>query len=165
MKMTALSFGLVSTALAASFAFGMMVQAKRNAQAEAKKDVRVTGIGGVFFKAHDAKALAVWYRDHLGITFEGAESGAYHQFEWRDKDDPSKTGGTVWAVFPENAQNFVGSKSPLMIDYRVADLDSLLAQLKKEGVTVDEKTEEAPYGKFGHAMDPEGNRIEFWEPK
>ena len=163
--MTAMSFGLVSAAMATCFAFGMMVQAKRNAKAEANKDVRVTGIGGVFFKAHDAMKLAAWYRDHLGITFEGAESGAYHQFEWREKDNPSKTGGTVLAVFPQTAKNFGESKSPWMIDYRVANLDSLLAQLKKEGVTVDEKTEEAPYGKFGHAMDPEGNRIEFWEPK
>lgn len=165
MKMTAMSFGLVSVALAASFAVGMMVQAKRNAQADAKKDVRVTGIGGVFFKAHDAKALATWYRDHLGIASAPAEDGAYHQFEWREKDDPSKTGGTVWAVFPENAPNFVGSKSPLMIDYRVANLVRLLAQLKSEGVQVEDKIEDAPYGRFGHAMDPEGNRIEFWEPK
>ena len=165
MKMTATSLGLVSAAVAASFAFGMMVQAKRNAQAEANKDVRVTGIGGVFFKSHDAPKLAAWYRDHLGITFEGAGSGAFHQFEWLEKDDPSKKGGTVWAVFPEDAQNFVGSKSPLMIDYRVANLARLLVQLKSEGVQVEDKTEEAPYGKFGHAMDPEGNRIEFWEPK
>lgn len=164
MKMTAMSF-LVSAALAASFAFGMMVQAKRNAKAEANKDVRVTGIGGVFFKAHDAMKMAAWYREHLGIPSEGAESGAYHQFEWRDKDDPSKTGGTVWAVFPENAQNFSGSKSSLMIDYRVANLARLLAQLKAEGVQVEDKIEDAPYGRFGHAMDPEGNRIEFWEPK
>lgn len=141
--MTAMSFGLVSTALAASFAFGMMVQAKRNAKADANKDVRVTGIGGVFFKAHDAMKLAAWYREHLGIPSEGAESGAYHQFEWLEKDDPSKTGGTVWAVFPETTKNFGASKSPLMIDYRVANLERLLAELKSEGVPVEE----------------------FWEPK
>ncbi|HEV2222133.1 MAG TPA: VOC family protein [Candidatus Acidoferrales bacterium] len=165
MKMTAISFGLVSAALAASFAFGMMVQAKRNSQTDAKKDVRVTGIGGVFFKAHDAMKLAAWYREHLGITSEGAESGAYHQFEWLEKDDPSKTGGTVWAVFPETAKNFGTSKSPLMIDYRVANLERLLAELKSEGVQVEDKIEDAPYGRFGHATDPEGNRFELWEPK
>lgn len=163
--MTALSVGLVSTVMAASFVCGMMVQAKRNSQADAKKDVRVTGIGGVFFKAHDAMKLAAWYREHLGIPSEGAESGAYHQFEWLEKDNPSKTGGTVWAVFPETAKTFGASKSPVMIDYRVANLERLLAQLKREGVPVEDKIEDAPYGRFGHAMDPEGNRIEFWEPK
>ena len=163
--MTTLTLGISSLALAASFICGMMVQAARNSESDAKKDVRVTGIGGVFFKAHDAMKLAAWYRDHLGIPSMGAESGAFHQFEWREKDDPSKEGGTVWAVFPENAQNFVGSKSPLMIDYRVANLARLLAQLKAEGVQVEDKIEDAPYGRFGHAMDPEGNRIEFWEPK
>jgi len=142
----------------------MMVQAARSSSAE-KKDVRVTGIGGVFFKAHDAMKLAAWYREHLGIPSEGAESGAYHQFEWLEKDNPSKTGGTVWAVFPETTKNFGTSKSPLMIDYRVANLERLLAQLKSEGVQVEDKIEDAPYGRFGHATDPEGNRIEFWEPK
>ncbi|HKF51604.1 MAG TPA: VOC family protein [Candidatus Acidoferrales bacterium] len=165
MKMTAIGVSLVSAGMAACFAFGMMVQAKRNAKADANKDVRVTGIGGVFFKANDSEKLAAWYREHLGIDFQSYGGNAFHQFEWLEKDNPSKTGGTVLAVFPQTAKNFGESKSPWMIDYRVANLDSLLAALKKEGVTVDEKTEEAPYGKFGHAMDPEGNRIEFWEPK
>lgn len=163
--MTALGFGLVSAAVTASFAFGMMVQAARSSQADAKKEVRVTGIGGVFFKAHDAPKLAAWYRDHLGITFEGDGSMAFHQFEWIEKDDPTKTGGTVWAVFPETSKNFGASKSPLMIDYRVANLERLIAELKAEGVQVEDKIEDAPYGRFGWAMDPEGNRIEFWEPK
>ncbi len=163
--MTAMSFGLVSAALAATFAFGMMVQAKRNAQADAKKDVRVTGIGGVFFKAHDAEKLAAWYREHLGIDFQSYAGSSFHQFEWLEKDNPSKTGGTVLAVFPQTAKNFGESKSPWMIDYRVANLDRLLAELKSEGVQVEDKIDDAPYGRFGHAMDPEGNRIEFWEPK
>lgn len=162
--MTTLTMAIASAALATSFVCGMMVQAARGASAE-KTDVRVTGIGGVFFKAHDAMKLAAWYREHLGIPSEGAESGAYHQFEWLEKDNPSKTGGTVWAIFPETTKNFGASKSPLMIDYRVANLERLLAQLKSEGVQVEDKIEDAPYGRFGHAMDPEGNRIEFWEPK
>lgn len=163
--MTAISFGLVSAAMTASFAVGMMVQAKRNAKAEANKDVRVTGIGGVFFKANDAEKLAAWYHEHLGIDFQSYGGSAFHQFEWLEKDNPSKTGGTVLAVFPQTATNFGASKSPLMINYRVANLDRLLAELKAEGVQVDDKTEDAPYGKFGWATDPEGNRIEFWEPK
>ncbi len=162
--MTTLTLAITSAALATSFACGMMVQAARGSSAE-KKDVRVTGIGGVFFKAHDAMKLAAWYREHLGIPSEGAESGAYHEFEWLEKDNPSKTGGTVWAVFPETTKNFGASKSPLMIDYRVANLERLLAQLKSEGVQVEDKIEDAPYGRFGHATDPEGNRFELWEPK
>jgi len=163
--MSGLGLVISSAAIAVSFACGMMVQAATNSASEAKKDVRVTGIGGVFFKANDAEKLAAWYREHLGIEFQSYGGNAFHQFEWLEKDNPSKTGGTVLAVFPQTAKNFGESKSPFMVDYRVANLDALLAQLKKEGVTVDEKTEDAPYGKFGHAMDPEGNRIEFWEPK
>ena len=163
--MTAFGLGIFSAALAASFVFGMMVQAKRNSQAEANKDVRVTGIGGVFFKAHDAPKLAVWYREHLGIAFEGDGKNAYHAFEWLEKDDPSKTGSTAWSIFPETTKYFGESKSSLMINYRVANLARLLAELKSEGVRVDDKIEDAPYGRFGHAMDPEGNRIELWEPK
>ncbi len=162
--MTPLTLAITSAALATSFVCGMMVQAARGSSAE-KKDVRVTGIGGVFFKAHDAMKLAAWYREHLGIPSEGAESGAYHQFEWLEKDNPTQTGGTVWAVFPETTKNFGASKSPLMIDYRVANLERLLAQLKSEGVQVEDKTEDAPYGRFGWATDPEGNRFELWEPK
>ncbi|MGB6876599.1 MAG: VOC family protein [Candidatus Acidiferrales bacterium] len=163
--MTTLTLAITSAALATSFVCGMMVQAARNSRADAKKDVRVTGIGGVFFKAHDAPKLAAWYREHLGITSEGAEDGAFHQFEWREKDNPSKMGGTVWAVFPETTTNFGTSQSPLMIDYRVANLERLVAELKSEGVPVEDKIQDAPYGRFGWAMDPEGNRIEFWEPK
>ncbi|MFZ0640600.1 MAG: VOC family protein [Candidatus Acidiferrales bacterium] len=162
--MMALTLAITSAALAASFACGMMVEAARGSSA-GNKDVRVTGIGGVFFKAHDAMKLAAWYREHLGITSEGAEDGAFHQFEWLEKDNPSKTGGTVWAVFPETTKNFGASKSPLMIDYRVANLERLLAELKSEGVPVEDKIQDAPYGRFGWATDPEGNRIEFWEPK
>lgn len=163
--MSGLGLAIGSAVIAASFLCGMMVQAARSSEGEAKKDVRVTGIGGVFFKANDSEKLAAWYREHLGIDFQSYGGSAFHQFEWLEKEEPTKTGGTVLAIFPPTAKNFGESKSSLMIDYRVANLDRLLAQLKKEGVTVDEKTEEAPYGKFGHAMDPEGNRIEFWEPK
>jgi predicted enzyme related to lactoylglutathione lyase len=160
-KMTTLGFGLMSVLAAASFGFGMMVQAARNSEPEPKKDVRVTGIGGVFFKAHDAPKLAAWYREHLGIVSEGG----FHSFEWLEKEDPSKEGSTVWAVFPDTTKYFGASKSPVMINYRVANLDYVLAQLRKEGVTVDDKVQDESYGKFGWATDPEGNRFELWEPK
>jgi predicted enzyme related to lactoylglutathione lyase len=163
--MTTITLGIGSLALAASFVCGMLVQAARNSESDTKKDVRVTGIGGVFFKAHDAPALARWYREHLGISFEGDGKNAYHAFEWREKDDPSKEGSTAWSIFPETTKYFGESKSSLMINYRVANLDYVLAQLRKEGVSVEEKTQDEGYGKFGWATDPEGNRFELWEPK
>ena len=159
--MTQAALAITSVAVATSFLCGMVVQAARCAEADAKKDVRVTGIGGVFFKAHDAPKLAAWYREHLGIVSEGG----FHTFEWLEKEDASKTGSTTWAIFPETTKYFGASKSPLMINYRVSNLGYVLAQLRREGVQVDEKVQDESYGKFGWATDPEGNRFELWEPK
>ena len=121
---------------------------------------RVTGIGGIFFKAKDPDKLREWYREHLGIE---AEQWGYH-FQW--SDDPKKDGGsTVWSVFPETTKYFEPSTQPFMINFRVADLDELLGQLRAEGVDVDPKSgQDSEFGKFGWVMDPEGNRIELWEP-
>lgn len=121
---------------------------------------RVTGIGGIFFKAKDPDKLREWYREHLGIE---AESWGYH-FQWRD--DPQKDGGTtVWSVFPDTSKYFGPSTQPFMINYRVADLTELLNELRAAGVEVDPKSgDDSEYGKFGWVMDPEGNRIELWEP-
>ena len=121
---------------------------------------RVTGIGGVFFKAKDPEAMNRWYRDNLGI--DAGEYGA--TFNWRDAEDPSKEGQTAWCAFPADTNYFNPSTSPFMINYRVADLEGLLNELRSAGVWVDEKVESYDYGKFGWIMDPEGNRIELWEP-
>ena len=121
---------------------------------------RVTGIGGVFFKARDPKKMAAWYRDHLGIQSQGG----YADFVWRDKDHPDRMGHTAWALFPTNTSYFGSSTAPMMINYRVANLERLLAQLRREGVAV-EKVEDQDYGRFAWITDPEGNRIELWEPK
>ena len=161
--MMALNLGLASAALAVSFAFGMMVQAKRQKAIRASEP-RVTGIGGVFFKAHDAMKLAGWYREHLGISFEG-EGAVFHSFEWTEKEDSSKAGMTVWAIFPEKSKYLGADKSQFMINYRVANLERVMAALKQEGVPVDPKTQDEANGKFGWATDPEGNRFELWEPK
>lgn len=120
---------------------------------------RVTGIGGVFFKAKDPEKLREWYRTHLGI--EAESWGAV--FHWRD-DPRSEDAATAWSVFPEETKHFEPSTKPFMINYRVDDLDWLLTQLRAEGVEVDAKTDESEFGKMGWAMDPEGNRIELWEP-
>ena len=120
---------------------------------------RVTGIGGVFFKAKDPEKLKAWYRTHLGI--ESESWGAV--FHWRD-DPRSADASTAWSVFTEETKYFAPSEKPFMINYRVADLNGLLDQLRTEGVEVDPKVDESEFGKFGWVMDPEGNRIELWEP-
>lgn len=122
---------------------------------------RVTGIGGIFFKAKDAGKLRDWYRNHLGIEAEG--DGGY-TFQWREADAPDKVGQTVWSVFPDHTKYFEPSSAPFMINYRVENLDRVLEQLRAEGVEIDDRIEEYEYGRFAWIMDPEGNRIELWEP-
>jgi predicted enzyme related to lactoylglutathione lyase len=118
---------------------------------------RVTGIGGVFLKARDPKALTAWYAQHLGIKLSDYGGAS---FEWKD-EVPAGTGQTAWSIFPEATKHFPG---PVMINYRVDDLDALLAQLVAANVPVDPKRDEASYGKFAWITDPEGNRIELWQP-
>ena len=120
---------------------------------------RVTGIGGVFFKAQDPNAMKEWYRKHLGI--DAGDYGA--TFDWRETEDPQKEGQTVWTLFPNDTKYFAPSTSPFMINYRVEDLHGLVAMLREEGVVV-EKVDDSDYGKFAWISDPEGNRIELWEP-
>jgi predicted enzyme related to lactoylglutathione lyase len=119
---------------------------------------KVTGIGGVFFKVRDPEGLAEWYGRHLGVVSQDGHA----EFEWRDPQ--GRKGGTAWALFPANTDYFGPSANSFMINYRVADLASLLEELRKAGVTV-EKTEDYDYGRFAWITDPEGNRIELWEPK
>jgi len=158
---------MISCVAVLSFALGMTLESARGKAAEPA--AHVTGIGGVFFKSSDPQKLAAWYRDNLGIelTPETNAAGAppNHGFEWREKDDPGKMGSTVWAIFSQRTKYFGAGPQPFMIDYRVDDLDRLLAQLRAAGVAVDSKVEEAPNGRFGWATDSEGNRFELWEPK
>lgn len=122
---------------------------------------RVTGIGGIFFKARDPDALKDWYRECLGVV---PSADGTVTFEWRSKDRPDEVGYTVWAPFRQDTKYFDPSTASFMVNFRVDDLYGLLEQLREEGVTVDEKTEESEFGRFGWVMDPEGNRIELWEP-
>ena len=123
---------------------------------------RVTGIGGVFFKTQDSKRLLAWYAEHLGVPVEESFPGAV--FKWREADDPDRPGQTIWSLFPASTTYFGTGTAPFMLNYRVADLDRMLAQLRAAGVAVDEKTEASEFGKFGWATDPEGNRFELWQP-
>lgn len=120
---------------------------------------RVTGIGGVFFKSKDPDRLREWYRKHLGID---AQSWGY-SFKWSE-DPRHSDGSTAWSIFPADTKYFEPGTSPFMINFRVADLHELLKQLRAEGVDVDSKTDDSEFGKFGWVMDPDGNRVELWEP-
>lgn len=119
---------------------------------------RVTGIGGIFFKARDPKALQAWYRDRLGIDVQPWGGAA---FRWTDADGTPVGGTTAWSIFPGDADT---GAAPFMVNYRVADLHALLAALREEGCDVLDKVDESEYGKFGWVVDPEGNKVELWEP-
>jgi predicted enzyme related to lactoylglutathione lyase len=112
---------------------------------------KVAGIGGVFFRSKDPAALRQWYADNLGIP----------DSEWGTMFEP--TGQTVWSPFAADTEYF---KTPqtFMINYRVTDFDAMVAQLRANGIKVEENTEDLSYGKFGWATDPEGNRFELWQP-
>jgi predicted enzyme related to lactoylglutathione lyase len=122
---------------------------------------RVTGIGGIFFKSESPERLYAWYEKHLGIQRAPDGSGAIFP---RRGADGNADGMTVWSVFPQSTKYFDPSPSPFMINYCVEDLDALLEELKKEGVTIDPHREDYDYGRFAWIMDPDGNRIELWEP-
>lgn len=122
---------------------------------------RVTGIGGIFFKAKDAVALRAWYQKNLGVDVQEWGGAA---FRWTDDAGRPTTGTTVWTVFAAGDDYFAPSTSPFMVNYRVADLHALLEVLRADGCHVIEKIEESEYGKFGWVVDPEGNKIELWEP-
>jgi predicted enzyme related to lactoylglutathione lyase len=122
---------------------------------------KVTGIGGIFFKANDKAKLAAWYREHLGVDVQ-SWGGAV--FRWPDGAEPDG-GKTVWSPFAADTKYFEPSNATFMINFRVKKLDAMLEQLRSAGVTVDAKVTDEFNGRFGWAMDPEGNRIELWEPK
>ena len=122
---------------------------------------RVTGIGGIFFKCENPKELLEWYNKHLGIPVEGG-SGI---FEWKEKDNTGGIAQTVFATFPNKTTYFNPSEKQFMFNYRVENLEELLKLLKEEGIEQVGEVQEYDYGKFGWIMDPEGNKIELWEPK
>jgi len=125
-----------------------------------KRRARVTGLGGIFFKAKNPKAMAEWYGRHLGMDIENSMV----LFSWRGGKEGKVEGHTVWSIFPGDTKYFGEDGASFMLNYRVKDLDGLLASLRREGVAVDRKVEDTPYGRFGWITDPEGNRIELWEP-
>ena len=121
---------------------------------------RVTGIGGIFLRARDPKALSHWYANNLGVKLSDYGGAT---FLWTD-EVPATTGMTTWSLFPSDTNYFGSPTQQAMVNYRVDDLDELLVQLKAAGVTIDPKREDADYGRFAWITDPEGNRIELWQP-
>lgn len=119
---------------------------------------RVLGIGGVFFKARDPKALAEWYREHLGVPVVAEQT--YGPFTSQQPGEQ-----TVWSTFPSDTSYFGGGSASCMVNYRVSNLDAMRAQLRAAGANVDDRVEEYENGCFGWATDPEGNRFELWEPR
>jgi predicted enzyme related to lactoylglutathione lyase len=121
---------------------------------------KVTGIGGVFFKCKNPETIKEWYKQHLGLNTD--QYGT--TFEWRKEDKPEEKGSTQWSPFSETTKYFEPSSKEFMINYRVENLEELVVELKKEGVTICDEIEVYDFGKFIHILDPEGNKIELWEP-
>ena len=121
---------------------------------------RVTGIGGIFFKTDDPEKTKEWYKKHLGI-----KSGEYGgTFEWRHANEKDKMGYTAWSPFSKDSDYFDPGKQEFMVNYRVKNLEKLLEVLEEEGVEIIGEMQEFEYGKFGWIMDPNGLKIELWEP-
>jgi catechol 2,3-dioxygenase-like lactoylglutathione lyase family enzyme len=121
---------------------------------------RILGIGGVFFKSANRDQMREWYSKHLGL----ADKGGSVTLPWRERDDPQKEHVTAWTVFSASSNYFDPSHSPFMINYIVDDLDALLDRLKQEGVKIDAKRVNESYGRFAWIYDPDGNKIELWQP-
>jgi catechol 2,3-dioxygenase-like lactoylglutathione lyase family enzyme len=138
---------------------GVLVMASPASKATAEDAGRITGVGGVFFKAKDPKALAAWYRDVLGLPLE-AWGGAALRY-----DAPKHPPALIWNAFPASTNYFAPSTGAFMINYAVDDLDAFLTRLRAKGVEVLKRDDDDPNGRFAWILDPEGNKIELWEPK
>jgi predicted enzyme related to lactoylglutathione lyase len=157
MKKTLLFLFLLASSFYLGFAYNRYLTKQ---EVSASKLKRVTGIGGIFFKCKDPKALREWYQTHLGLNTN--QYGAV--FEWYQGADSTKKGFSQWSPFKESTKYFLPSTKEFMINYRVAHLEQLLVELKKEGVSITDTMQSYDYGKFVHIMDLEGNKIELWEP-
>jgi predicted enzyme related to lactoylglutathione lyase len=148
------SFGVVlGVGLTVGFAFG---------QASSAPTAKVSGIGGVFFKSADPKATALWYQKHLGVPLENYGDNYSARFKW--KDDAGAVAYAVWSPFKKDTTYFGPGTSEFMVNYVVRDLDALLKQLAAAGIALEGKPETYDYGKFAWIMDPDGRKIELWQP-
>ena len=138
---------------------GVLTAAADGAAFAAEPAGHVTGVGGVFFKAKDPKTLAAWYRDVLGLPLE-VWGGAKLRY-----DAPKHPPALIWSAFPASTKYFAPSASDFMINYAVDDMDALVLRLEAKGVSILKRTDDDPNGRFAWILDPEGNKVELWEPK
>ena len=136
-----------------------MTGAARSAPTPEPEPGHITGIGGVFFKAKDPKALAAWYRDVLGLPLQPWGGAALRY------DAPGHPPAAAWSAFAASSSYFSPSTSDFMIDYAVDDLDALVARLKDKGVAILKRSDDDQSGRFAWILDPEGNKVELWEPQ
>ena len=122
---------------------------------------RVTGIGGIFFRAKDPEATRNWYQKHLGLNMDPSYGTS---FEWRHAGDGDQKGYTAWSPFAADTDYFGDASQQYMVNYRVADLEALIVTLRDEGVEIAGEIKTFDYGKFAHVVGPDGHRIELWEP-
>jgi len=152
--------GLLSLAIVISFCSGYAFKTLETFTNKTHNMKKVTGIGGIFFKCKDPGKVREWYKANLGLNTN--QYGAV--FEWWQGADSSKKGFTQWSPFSEKTEYFKPSEKDFMINYRVENLEALVDELQKNGVTITDSIETYEYGKFVHIVDIEGNKIELWEP-
>jgi len=156
MKKTLLFALIISASFLSGFSVKTLISQNKNSKMK-----KVTGIGGIFFKCKDPKKMTEWYQKHLGL-----DTNPYGAtFEWFEGSDSTKKAQTQWTPFSETTKYFEPSAKEFMINYRVENLEALVIELKKEGVTIVDNIESFDYGKFVHILDAEGNKVELWEPK
>lgn len=151
---------LLTLVIAASFCLGFAVKPITSNQTKHTTMKKVTGIGGIFFKCKDPGKMKEWYKTNLGLDTN--DYGA--TFEWYEGTDSTKKAQTQWTPFKESTKYFEPSTKDFMINYRVQNLEGIVEDLKKNGVTILDNIESYDYGKFVHILDAEGNKIELWEP-
>jgi predicted enzyme related to lactoylglutathione lyase len=157
MKKISLLILIIATSFCFGFAFNTIISKQPGKQLTFKK---VTGIGGIFFKCKDPGKVREWYKTNLGLNTN--QYGAV--FEWYQGADSTKKGFSQWSPFKETTKYFEPSTKEFMINYRVENMESLLAELKKNGVMITDTVQSVEYGKFVHILDVEGNKIELWQP-
>lgn len=157
MKKTILISAIALSSFISGFALNGFLS---NQQAKPGSYKKATGIGGIFFKSKDPVKLREWYKTNLGFSINDYGS----VFEWRQGADTTKKGFTQWSPFKESTKYFNPSTKDFMINYRVENMERLVSDLKLNGVTLTDTIETYDYGKFVHILDPEGNKIELWEP-
>lgn len=155
-RLVAVAAFLIATSFLSGFAFRTILTQR----VETQQMKKVTGIGGIFFKCKDPKKLREWYKTHLGLQVNQYGS----VFEWYQGADSTKKGFTQWSPFNEKTKYFEPSTKDFMINYRVENMDALIAELQKAGVTITDTVQTVEYGKFVHILDLENNKIELWEP-